>query len=176
MRSFFDYVFILQECKSKHSVHTNLNGLAPQRQMGRGVPEIDLLVLTTCHKLLSTGMHIQAPQLISVTLSQRENRDQARNASFPSKQPVSGPEAMTCTWFDSCCIIYPIRHVNTHNCSCFFFTSGLFMFRWADIGKYKLQYGPEHMLFIIKGLVTRNWRKILWSCWILAKILLPKVI
>lgn len=65
-------VYILQECISKHRVHTNLNGLAPQRQMGRGVPEIDLLVLATCHKLLSTGMHIQAPQLISVTLSQRE--------------------------------------------------------------------------------------------------------
>lgn len=49
--------------------------------MRRCVPEIDLLVLTTCHKLLSTGMHIQAPQLISVTLSQMENKDQGKNGN-----------------------------------------------------------------------------------------------
>lgn len=47
----------------------NLDGLAPERLVGVNIPQVDLLVLSTCHKLFSAGVHIQSPQLICVTLS-----------------------------------------------------------------------------------------------------------
>lgn len=70
----------------KNKTNENLNGLAPQWLVGVDIPQVDLFVLTACHKLFSCGVHVQSPQLICVTLSgkhqQTEQCAMKHNAIF----------------------------------------------------------------------------------------------